>query len=256
MPPFTVNPHRLDPYKNFKFRVVMNGRAVAGVSRISALRRVTEVVSHREGLDLNTPRLSPGVTTFDPIILERGVSHDTDFEAWANEVFNPSSSRGNEIALASFRRDIRIELFNEAGQLVIAYQVRRAWVSEFVALSDLDAASSDIAFQSITLQHEGWERDTSVVEPAEPRAPTPPAPPAPHPPNNPEPSAPATPVAPDTDEDGAENHPTPPTPPELPPRFIAVPNNRTSANPATTPKKAPASIKKAAKKKVIKKPKQ
>jgi phage tail-like protein len=164
---FTVNPSRVDPYKNFKFRVKWDGRVVAGVSKISTLRRSTEVIEHREGGDPSAVHKSPGRTTYDPITLERGITHDPAFEDWANLVWRRGVV-GNEVALSSFRKDIVIELLNEAGQVVIAYKVYRCWVSEFAALSDLDANAAAVAFQHITLQNEGWERDTSVVEPKEP----------------------------------------------------------------------------------------
>jgi phage tail-like protein len=169
MPQFTVNPARFDPYKNFKFRVVWDDRPVAGVSRISALKRVTDVVEHREGADPSSNRRSPGVTRYEPITLERGVTHDTDFEAWANKVVNFGGGQGTEMSLADFRKDIRIELYNEAGQLVLAYVVYRCWVSEFQALPDLDAGGSATAIQSITLQSEGFARDAAVTEPVEPK---------------------------------------------------------------------------------------
>ena len=167
MAEFTVNPQRADPYKNFKFRVKWDGKVVAGVSKISGLRRTTEVVEHREGSDPSAVRRSPGRTTFDPITLERGVTHDPAFEDWANLVWRRGVV-GNEVALSSFRKDVVIELLNEAGQVVIAYKVYRCWVSEFGALSDLDANGAAVAFQHLTLQNEGWERDSSVVEPKEP----------------------------------------------------------------------------------------
>ena len=167
MAEFTVNPSRIDPYKNFKFRVKWDGKVVAGVSKISSLRRSTEVVEHREGGDPSAVRKSPGRTTFDPITLERGVTHDAAFEDWANLVWRRGGG-GNEVALSSFRKDIVIELLNEAGQLVIAYKVYRCWVSEFAALPDLDSNSAAVAFQHIKLENEGWERDTSVPEPKEP----------------------------------------------------------------------------------------
>ena len=166
---FSVNPTRFDPYKNFKFRVKWDGRYVAGISRISALRRITDVVEHREGGDPSTSRKSPGLTQFDAIVLERGVTHDAAFEDWANLVWKFGQAPGSESALANFRKDITIELYNEAGQLALAYKVFRAWVSEYVALPDLDAQSDGVAFQQITLVNEGWERDASVAEPAEPK---------------------------------------------------------------------------------------
>lgn len=166
---FSVNPTRHDPYKNFKFRLKWDGQYVAGISKVSALRRTTDVVEHREGGDPSTSRKSPGRTEYDPIILERGVTQDTAFEDWANKVWKLGAGLGSEVALADFRKDIVLEFYNEAGQLVLAYKIYRCWVSEYVALPDLDADANAVAIQHITLENEGWERDTSVVEPPEPK---------------------------------------------------------------------------------------
>lgn len=168
MAEFTVNKTRFDPYKNFKFRVKWDGRYVAGVSKIGALTRNTDVVSHREGGDPSSERHSPGQTSYEAITLERGVTHDAEFEQWANKVWNYGSGLGSEVSLKDFRKDIRIEMYNEAGQLAIVYHVYRCWVSDFTALPELDAMGNAVAIQSITLQNEGWERDYAVTEPSEP----------------------------------------------------------------------------------------
>lgn len=165
---FTVNPERLDPYKQFKFRVVWDGRVVAGVSKVSALKRVTEVIRHREGGDPSTTRLSPGLSSFEPVTLERGVTHDAEFEAWANQVWTTGAGPGSEVSLKTFRKDVRLELLNEAGQVVIAYLIYRCWPSEFSALPDLDANGNAVAIQTLVLQNEGWQRDQSIKEPVEP----------------------------------------------------------------------------------------
>jgi phage tail-like protein len=148
--------------------VKWDGRYVAGVSRVSALRRTTEVIEHREGGDPSTSRKSPGRTQFEPITIERGVTHDPDFEQWANKVWILGAGLGSEVSLKDFRKDIVIEVYNEAGQLALAYKVFRCWVSEFMALPDLDANADAVLLQHIKLENEGWERDTSVVEPTEP----------------------------------------------------------------------------------------
>ena len=168
MSEFPVNPSRVDPYKNYKFRVKWDGKYVASISRVSALVRTTEVVEHREGGDPSTAHKSPGLTRFEPITLERGVTHDTAFEDWANLVWKLGAAPGAEVALKEFRKDIIIEFYNEAGQLVLAYKVFRCWVSEYQALPDLDANANAVAIQHIKLENEGWERDTSVPEPVEP----------------------------------------------------------------------------------------
>jgi phage tail-like protein len=168
MAQFSVNAQRFDPYKNFKFRVKWDGRYVAGISKVGGLKRTTEVVEHREGGDPSTSRKSPGRNKFEAITLERGVTHDQEFEQWANKVWNFGSGLGAEVSLASFRKDLIVELYNEAGQPVITYKVFRAWVSEFQALPDLDANANAVAIQHIKLENEGWERDYDVVEPVEP----------------------------------------------------------------------------------------
>lgn len=168
MAQFTVNPQRFDPYKNFKFRVKWDGRYVAGVSKVTGLKRTTEVVKHREGGDPSSSRKSPGRTEYEAITLERGVTHDPEFENWANRIWNFGAGLGAEVSLKTFRKDIIIELYNEAGQLVIAYKVFRCWVSEYQALPDLDANANAVAIQSIKLENEGWERDLDIAEPAEP----------------------------------------------------------------------------------------
>jgi len=168
MAQFTVNAQRFDPYKNFNFRIKWDNKYVAGISKVSALKRTTEVVKHREGGDPSSSRKSPGRSEFEAITLERGVTHDKEFEQWANKVWNYGAGLGSESSLKDFRKDLIIEVYNEAGQLAIAYRVYRCWVSEFQALPDLDANANAVAIQHLKLENEGWERDPDVVEPAEP----------------------------------------------------------------------------------------
>lgn len=165
MPQFTVNATRFDPYKNFKFCVKWDGHTVAGISKVSPLKHTIAVVTHREGNSLSTDRHSPGRTTFEDITLERGVTHDRDFEAWASKVYSTEGEAG--VSLAGFRKDITIELKNLQGVVVAAYNVYRCWVTSYTALPDLDANGEGIAFESITLKCEGWERDTAITEVAE-----------------------------------------------------------------------------------------
>lgn len=174
MAEFTVNSSRLDPYVSYKFRIKFDDEYVAGVSKISAIRRSTEVITHRDGADPSHPHLTPGQTKFDPITLERGVTHDTEFERWANKVWyypNSNSISGDgtkQRSLADFRKDIIIDVFNEAGQKVISYNVYRCWVSNFQSFPDLDASANSIAIQTLELQNEGWDRVVETEEPEEP----------------------------------------------------------------------------------------
>jgi phage tail-like protein len=171
MAQFAVNAQRFDPYKNFKFRVKWDGKYVAGISKVGGLKRTTKVVTYREGGDPSSSRKSPGQSEYEAISLDRGVTHDLEFENWANKVWNFGSGLGAEVSLKDFRKDIIIENYNEAGQLALAYKIFRCWVSEYQATADLDASASAVLIQHIKLENEGWERDLAVAEPSEPTLP-------------------------------------------------------------------------------------
>ena len=165
MAQFTANAQRFDPYKNFKFRIKWDGRYVAGVSKISALKKSTEVVTHREGGDPSTARLTPSVWKFEPITLERGVTHDVEFENWANLIYNTNGDMA--ISLNGYKKDVIIEFLNEQAMVAKAYKIYGCWVSEYQALPELDANAHAIAIEHMVLQNHGWERDTSVPEPTQ-----------------------------------------------------------------------------------------
>jgi phage tail-like protein len=162
---FTVNTHRFDPYRNFKFKIKWDNQYVAGLHKCSALRRTTEVTEWREAGDPTASRKLPGKTKYEPITLEVGVTHDTAFEDWANLVNNFQGDAA--MSLKNFRKDMTIDVFNLAGQKVLSYNVYRCWVSDYQGLPDLDAAGNAVMIQSIKLENEGWERDIAVTEPTE-----------------------------------------------------------------------------------------
>lgn len=164
MAQFTANSTRIDPFKNFKFLVKFEGNPdpVAGVSKVSPLKRTTQVVDHREGGDVSTPRRSPGMTAFEPITLERGVTFDSSFQDWANLVY--STEGDGAVSLAGYKRNLVIEVLNLQGVPVKAYKIFRAWVSEFTALPELDSNANATMIESVVIQNEGWEQDDSVVE--------------------------------------------------------------------------------------------
>lgn len=169
MTPPSQDTARIDPYENFKFKVKWDGKYVAGVGKVAALTRSIQVVKHREGGDPPSQHKSPGQTDYGPITLERGVTHDVEFEQWANKVWDYESSAplGQEVSLKDFRKDVVIEMHNETGRKVMAYNVYSCWVSEWTAQPDLDGRSNAVVIQSMTLQNEGWER-VEVVPPTEP----------------------------------------------------------------------------------------
>jgi phage tail-like protein len=165
-PLFPVNAHRYDPYRTFMFQVIIDGRPVAGLRKMGALKKKTEPVKWRTAGDPTHERIMPGGTSYEPVTLEQGLTHDPVFEQWANLVNNIQGPGG--MSLKNFRKDVVINILNLQGIVAISYKLFRAWVSDFQTLPDLDAGNMNtIGIQTITLQHEGWERDTSVVEPTE-----------------------------------------------------------------------------------------
>ena len=165
MAKFTVNTQRFDPYRNFKFRVKIDNQYVAGLNKCSALKKTTEVTEWYESGDPSTPRKLPGKTKYDPITLSAGVTHDPTFESWANLVNNFQGDAA--ISLKKFRKEIIIDVFNEADQPILSYHVFRCWVSEYQALPELDAGGNAVMIQTIKLECEGWQRDENVKEPTE-----------------------------------------------------------------------------------------
>ena len=165
MSQFPVNTQRIDPYKNFKFRLKSSGQYVAGVSKVSALKRTSEVVAHRPGGAAPSATASLERTSFEPITLEQGVTESREFHEWASLARNFKAGFGSDASRAGVRKDLYLELHNAAGQVVLAYRIYRCWVSEYQAMPELDATAHSIVFAHLKLEHEGWEQDASVTEP-------------------------------------------------------------------------------------------
>ena len=162
---FVTNAHRVDPYKAFKFRVLWDEKVVMGVSKVSALKRTTEVVTHRDGGDNSSDHKSPGRTSYEAVTMERGITHDTEFEAWANKV-HPTAGDAS-MDLAGYKKNLTLEVLNERGHVAMRYALYDCWVSEFTAVPDLDANANAVAIESIKIELEGWERDVETKEPKE-----------------------------------------------------------------------------------------
>ena len=162
---FIVNAHRFDPYKNFKFQIEWDNKPVAGVSKVGALKRTTEVVKHRSGAENSIDHKSPGRTSYEAITLERGLTHDVEFEAWANRVH---TFQGDSMMdLDGYKKELTLVVMNERGQPAFRYFLHACWVSSFTAIPDLDANANAVAIESLTLEVEGWERDLATTEPDE-----------------------------------------------------------------------------------------
>jgi phage tail-like protein len=163
---FTPDPTKLDPYKNFKFRLKWEGHYIAGVSAVSSLDRDMDAIEYRSGGDPSTSHKSPGRDKYEPITLERGITQDMSFENWAGLVWQYGGDAGSEASLANFRKDLYLEFYNDAGQLTTAYNLHGCWPSEYKTLPDLDAGANAITIEHLKLECEDWERDKTISEPA------------------------------------------------------------------------------------------
>ena len=162
---FVKNAKRVDPYKGFKFRLLWDNKPVMGISKVGALKRTTEVVKHRDGGDNSTDHKSPGRTTYDAITVERGLTHDPEFEAWANKVHPYSGDTAMD--LAAYKKDLTLEMMNEKGHVVYRYFLYDCWVSEYTAMPELNANANAVAIESLKIEIEGWDRDKDTKEPNE-----------------------------------------------------------------------------------------
>jgi phage tail-like protein len=162
---FVKNAKRVDPYKNFKFRLLWDDKPVMGISKVGALKRTTEVVKHRDGGDNSTDHKSPGRTSYDAITVERGITHDPEFEAWANKVHPYSGDTAMD--LAAYKKNLTLEMMNEKGHVVYRYFLYDCWVSEYTAIPELNANANAVAIESLKIELEGWDRDKDTKEPNE-----------------------------------------------------------------------------------------
>ncbi len=148
--------------KNINFCVRWDGKIIPGITKISGLQRKTEIVENRSGGDPSMMRRSPGKTEYKPIVMKRSLSSDKEFENWANKVWNLGSGAGLEVSLKDFRKDIIIELLDDTGKILMAFNVYRCWPSEYVALSDLDGGDRSFPMEILVLENEGWERNDEI----------------------------------------------------------------------------------------------
>jgi phage tail-like protein len=162
----TATTNRFDPFHNYRFRVKWDGQYVAGMTKMGALKRTTEMVEFREAGENIVSRKLPGKSSFQAVSLEAGITYDTAFEDWANLVNDFASH--SITSIGEFRKNITVDVFNEAGIKALSYNLYRAWVSEYQALPDLDSSANAVAITTIKLEFEWFERDLAVHEPAGP----------------------------------------------------------------------------------------
>lgn len=165
MAQFTKNAHRIDPYKTYKFRILWDNKTVLGVNKVGPLKRTTNVVPYRSGGENSVEHKSPGRTTYDGLTLERGITHDTEFEAWANKVHPYAGDVAMD--LADYKKELTLEVLNEKGHVALRYHLHDCWVSDYTAVPALDASANAVAIESMKIELNGWERDVPTQEPDE-----------------------------------------------------------------------------------------
>ncbi len=166
---FVKNATRVDPYKTYKFRVLWDGKTVLGVSKSGPLKRTTNVVPHRGGGENSSDHKSPGRTQYDGLTLERGVTHDVEFELWANKIHPFAGDVAMD--LDNYKKELTLEVLNEKGQVALRYFLHGCWVSEFTAIPALDGNANAVAIETIKIELDGWERDVGTTEPDQKSAP-------------------------------------------------------------------------------------
>jgi phage tail-like protein len=159
---FQKNATRLTPYGNWKFQLKWDGHTVLGVSKAGPLKRTTNVITHRSGGANGSDNKAPGRTSYDGIMLERGITWDLDFEAWANKVHPYVGDTSMD--LVNFRKELVLEVLDEKGLVARRFFLHGCWVSEYTASPQLDSSANAIAIESIKIEMEGWERDPASTE--------------------------------------------------------------------------------------------
>ena len=162
---FVKNAHRIDPYKTYKFRLVWDGKPVLGVNKCGPLKRTTTVVTHRSGGENGSDHKSPGRTQYDGVTLERGITHDLEFEKWANLVHPYAGDVAMD--LVNYKKELTLEVMNEKGHVALRYFLHGCWVSDFTAVPQLDGSANAVAIESMKIEMDGWERDVDTKEPDE-----------------------------------------------------------------------------------------
>lgn len=137
---------RRDPYSVFRFIVEIDGVLRGGFSKVRGLSRETKVDSFREGGVNDFERKLATLTTYPPLVLERGLADPLLWE-WHQKVVEGRVDR----------RAITITLRDERGRDVWGWTVQGAFPVKWT-LSDLDAASGQVAAETIELAHHGLLR--------------------------------------------------------------------------------------------------
>ena len=162
---FTVNAHRFDPYKNFKFHVYLDGRLVMGVSRSARSSAPPRWSATAPGGDNSIDFKSPGRTKYEAVTLERGLTHDREFEKWAANVHSYAGDAATD--LRNYKKALTVEMLNLRNQPAIRYFLFNCWPSSYTAMPDLSSMENAVAIESLVLEVEAWERDFDLAEPDE-----------------------------------------------------------------------------------------
>jgi phage tail-like protein len=146
-----------DPYRKFKFLVKWNNAVVMAVHKVSSITKSIDPIDWRTGGDSNFSAKVPGLTKWEPITLERGLSADTAFQEWMVLVNKyTKAGLGADEAVHAFRKNLNIEMYSLQNELVMTINVYNAWPSK-LTIADFDAKANELAIEHMELQNEGWD---------------------------------------------------------------------------------------------------
>lgn len=138
---------RIDPYRNFRFRVEVEGLQQAGFSEVSGFDASIDVIEYREGDMTTTPRKLPGLTKYSNITLKWGVTDSMEMYEWLQECVEGTITR----------KTVTIIAIDEEGEDVATWQVMEAWPVKYTA-PDFNATGSEVGIELLEMAHEGMTR--------------------------------------------------------------------------------------------------
>lgn len=138
---------RNDPYRNFRFRVEIDGLEQAGFSEVSGFEATFDVIEYREGNEVITPRKLPGLVKYGNISLKWGATESMELWEWILECIEGTVER----------KTMTIIALDEEGSDVATWQVIEAWPVKYTAPS-FNGTGNEVAIELLELAHEGMTR--------------------------------------------------------------------------------------------------
>jgi phage tail-like protein len=138
---------RVDPYRNFNFRVEIDGITQAGFSECTGFELSTDPIEYREGGENTTVRKLPGLTKYANITLKWGLTDSKDLYNWYRDVVNGKIQRKNGSIIV---RDLD-------GSDKVRWNFTDGWPTKYNP-ADMNAKGNEVALETLEIAIEGIER--------------------------------------------------------------------------------------------------